>query len=454
MRETRGFHVVLKHIGEVAGVLAAFVGIIHILNYLYVDASNDITRITWHHYYENEGKIDNLYLGSSHVFSDVDPQVLDELTGECNFDLATGRQPLNGTFYLLREAERSNKLAHVYVEMYYYTSTKDLENKDPVNTLSEHNMENTYYMKMSPNKLSYMLATAEPDIYVDYLLPFSRYRIKLGDWDYVKETVAYKKGMDYLTYQYHKDWSDGYLEYFGSGYFGSTRSVQDSLRKYGQVRILEENPMGEESREYLFKIIQYCKKRGIPITLFVSPVDHLQLISTQNYDCFVDEMKEIADEYEVPFYDFNLAREEYLPVWHNECFRDVGHLNIWGAEMFTRFLYKIVSGDEVENKKYFYDSYAEKLCDLQPAIYGIYYRDNENESETAETIVTMQIASNRNTGMEYRIILDPKEGEPYMIQDFEENKEFQIPAEEHGICTITARMAGALNEVQTMEINY
>ena len=66
----------------------------------------------------------------------------------------------------------------------------------------------------------------------------------------------------------------------------------------------------------------------------------------------------------------------------------------------------------------------------------------------------MWIASNRDSEVEYRITLTPKEGEPYMVQNFDTNKEFTVSRGEEGICTITARMKGSSEEIQTMEINY
>ena len=56
--------------------------------------------------------------------------------------------------------------------------------------------------------------------------------------------------------------------------------------------------------------------------------------------------------------------------------------------------------------------------------------------------------------MEYRITLTPNEGEQYVLQDFAENKEFTLSAQEHGICTIEARMADNPEDIQTMEIKY
>ena len=444
----------INHTRKIAGVLAAvavFVGIVRCLNYIYV-TEEDWGRILWHNYYEDKGKIDNLYLGSSHVYCDLDPQLLDKLNGKYNFNLSTAGQLMNSTFYVLREAAQQNNLSHVYVELYYQRNTKKKDVNTDVST-----WHNTDYMRPSINRLACMISAMEWENCVEFCFPFSRYRTKLGDWDYIETNVNYKKTEDYQDYQFHTNLADdnGYDIYLTQGKFASTKTLQDKDRIYEQDNILEKCPVSDLSKQYLQMTIQYCQKRNIPITLFVSPMDDLRLISTLHYDNYVDEIREIAAAYEVPFYDFNLTKEEYLPIQSNEYHRDQHHLNSAGAEVFTSFFYQVVSGEEAENAKYFHESYADKLRESTPAIFGLYFNYSDNLDETSEAYKKMWIASNRETGMEYRIILTPTEGEPYMIQDFDENKEFTVPAEETGLCTIVARMEDTPNDVvQTMEINY
>ena len=122
-----------------------------------------------------------------------------------------------------------------------------------------------------------------------------------------------------------------------------------------------------------------------------------------DYDDYTTALRAFAEEQGVPFYDFNLAREEYLPIQDGKYFRDSGHLNQYGAEKFTPFFYQVVSGEEAENKKYFCDSYEERLRESAPAVYGIYVEKVEEGDRSRRLCV----ASNRDTGMEYRIILTP-----------------------------------------------
>ena len=120
--------------------------------------------------------------------------------------------------------------------------------------------------------------------------------------------------------------------------------------------------------------------------------------------------------------------------------------------MFTVFFDKIMSEDVVENSKYFYESYSEKLRDIPPTVYGLYYR--ELITVEGKAVKQFYIASSREADMEYRIVLTPNDGEQYIVQDFAENKEFVVDSYESGICTIVSRMRNNLEEVQTLEVYY
>lgn len=394
-----------KFIERTAGILAGliiFTAVTHILDEMYVDVQGTVWyKILWHHYYEDEGKIDNLYLGSSHVFYDIDPVILDGLSGQYNFNLATPVQRLNGSYYLLREAGHKNELQHVYLEMYYGSNMNDSELSN-----AKRNWYNIDYMKPSVNKAAYILAVGGADRYVNILFPFTRYRAKLGDWGYIKSELKAKKREDYRDYRYIDDG----IVYESQGFANSTR-VYKNRKMLPQEHILSGYAWEERNKSYCRQIIEYCQKENIPITLFISPITDLKIISTVAYDDYSTEIRELASEYGVPFYDFNFVKEAYLPIQDEKYFMDADHLNQYGAELFTSFFYQVVSGDETDNEKYFYDSYEEKLEDFPPKIYGLYFK----EAGDGEERTNMWIASNRDEGAEYRIILMPTEGEQYMV---------------------------------------
>jgi hypothetical protein len=433
-----------KRIAGILGMLLLFLVIGELLNVMYVSEGGR-NRYLWHQFYEHEGEIDNLFLGSSHVFCGVNAVLLDDLNGQHNFDLSSAYQTLNASYYLLREADRKNSLSHVYLEMYY-----------PVSLYIETGAENWLnidHMELSWNKWEYFasIAVRDPRHLPEICFPFYRYRRFLGDWDYITQTIEGKR-----TNTYYNVFADGngYEESMGQGYIYSSRVLQEHEKLMTSYTVLSENPMGEVSEQYLRKIISYCKEREIPITLFTVPMYGLSPVSTEHYDYYVDEIRTIAGEYGVAYYDFNLVKEEYLPIQRNEFFMDTDHLNGAGADFFTTFLNQVMSKEDSENEEYFHASFAERLRAEEPRVYGLYLREHTSQEEPDQQMKTYWIASNREDDMEYNISLVSDTGEVNLIQDFTENREFTLPAEEHGICTIRARMKDGMEELCNMEISY
>ncbi len=487
---------------------AAFLTGVHGLDYLYVErGDSDWGRILWHNYYAQERNIDCLYLGSSHVHCDINPFMLDARNGKNNFNLTSAGQLLNGSYYLLREADRRHDLEHVYLEMYYVESTgwKGIYDENVVN-----NWYNTDYMRPSFNKLQYMLTMSSPEQYAETLLPFLRFRSKLFDYEYVGDMIRHKGTEDYRDFVVNTLYEDGSATHYADkGYYETSRQLAESGLCWTDADYrMEEEPLTEDAERYLRKILEYCQAKRIGITLFSSPMYELQVLSTEHYDRYVEQVERIAAEYGIAYYDFNLCREEVLPIQKTENFMDIGHLNSTGAALYTPVFWQVMSGTAEENKAYFYSSYAEKLRETPPRIYGIYYiaaeeadacidavaaaaeceaavmnvdaaadgGDMEEDSDFRATVY--RVAANRPQDLEYRITLTPSAdeetaetedagkvgGEPadeggreqaaVECLDFSANPYFAIPENTHGTCTVAARVRGQESVLQTLEIAY
>ncbi|MBD5522993.1 MAG: hypothetical protein HDR04_00955 [Lachnospiraceae bacterium] len=73
-------------------IIAIVIAVTEVMNYLYLDDTDEFARYMLHEFYGVEENIDWLYQGSSHVFCDINPVILDDINGENNFDLSTGMQ--------------------------------------------------------------------------------------------------------------------------------------------------------------------------------------------------------------------------------------------------------------------------------------------------------------------------------------------------------------------------
>lgn len=198
--------------------------------------------------------------------------------------------------------------------------------------------------------------------------------------------------------------------------------------------------------------------------MFISPIFDTQLLSTGNYDNYVSQIRSIANEYNVDFYDFNLIKSDYLDIKEGKYYVDIGHLNAAGASIFTPMLWEILSGTASENADIFFDTYAEKLQEGPLVQYGLYYKDILPGDQTADDgspIYTRRhyyVATNRNGTAEFCITRtisdgdDTTEDRSEIVQSYSKNDEFELPISEHGVLTIVARDGAAAEN--TISVNY
>ena len=435
-------------IRTIAAILAGvilFVAITKQLDYMY--ATHDMWDRILMHSYESEKDIDIVTLGSSHVFCDISPEVLDAESGMKSFNLATPSQRLDCTYYLLKQALRQHDLKKVYIECYYWCGAeyeiwdktaaeyvKTEVTKDPANYATSWAL--SYAMKPTAESAAIRLGAADVEHGMETVFPFVRYREKLFDGEYIKETIATKKSEDYKNYiyRYEETDADGTVytkEYCPKGYLSDNGGkLCDSEKLYNRVRNLSDYGMGQESRKWLGKIISLCQKKGVEITLFTAPMYDLQLISTGDYDRYVKELRAVADEYGIEYYDFNLMKNEYLDIKHGEYFMNMGHLNSVGAEQFTKAFWETVNETEKER---FYDSYKDKLAAEPSEIFGLYYfytePDGTMDAKGAPVYKSREyhVAANRDDV--YDITVTTSDGETI---SFENVNSFTLPADSHG----------------------
>lgn len=420
-----------KRIGKTAAAwiigIVFFVLVCKGLDFLFV-TYDPWHRILFHSYYEQE-RIDNLFVGSSHVFCDVNPALLDSINGQQNFNLATPGQRWDDTYYLLKDALDRYDVGHVYLECYYMLMTEHEiwtgqgqeftrvdYCRDPANY--QYPWMITYEMHPSAETLAMQLHAADREHLPETIFPFVRYRANLFDENAIRNNIEEKTGDAYREYRYHTDLTewDGTpwcQEYREKGFFYSDGILTDREKNILQTRDLGNYGIGKEDGAWLKKTIELCRARGVEIALFISPVYDVQLLSTEDYDRFLGELRDTAAGYGVPLYDFNLVREEVLPIKKGEYFMDAGHLNGAGAALFTPVLWRAVTSPEEETREWFYDSYKERLLAETPQIYGLYFQETDlsdlpyEDGSLRYMSRRYMIAANRED-MEYRIARLPK----------------------------------------------
>lgn len=430
-----------------------FVGIGKFFRYILIDDSSSYTRIMMHELYNQEENIDILFVGSSHCYRSFVPDITDRIFEKNTFNAGSSSQPLSVSYELIREAASDNDIEQVYLEVYYGMAmrTPNITSKFIISD----------YMKPSLRKLSFMLTSFSKKNYVNGFIIGRRKWDSFFDPDYVMELVQKKQSRDYRDYAYtyvtgitYGDGENPETEsYEGKGYVSDTGVIrEDSFFSREGYDPINYDKVLQDWKDSIDKIIKYCNKKGIKLTLVSTPMSDYLLSGVGNYDEYVSIINELIEGTDVEYYDFNLCREEYFPS-DSDNFYNPDHLNCYGAERFSTVFSEFCMG-RIPEDELFFDSYKEKQEYMQPSVLGVSYKKVKG-TDGNEDMTDMKIVSNREEGLEYRIIMTPNDAVPYIMQDFSENKSFQVLQSEHGICTIEMRATGdAENIAQSVEVEY
>lgn len=422
-----------------------FIGCGKFFRYILIDDTASYTRIAFHEMYEQEN-IDILFVGSSHCYRSFIPEIFDEKLGKNTFNGGSSSQTLDGSYMVIKEATRYNDIEHIYLELYYEVAV------DKHETRTE--MTRTYiisdYLRPSLDKLQYLTNASTKDYYPNSFILARRNWTKLFDEEYVRNLLLKKKSNAYKNYEY--TYVTGESEWYGGkGYVANKEIVENwnyfSPDGWGNINI---DDVSEDWFHYLEAIIAFCDKKGISLTLISVPMPDYLLAGAGNYDAYVELVQSVIEGTNVKYYDFNLCKEQYFPN-KSSFFKDTNHMNCYGAEIFSFMLANLING-EISEDALFYDSYAEKLENLKPTVFGISYHDDKNEN--GKPIRNCKIISTGNDNLEYEISLSTMEGEVFKIQEFSNNDLFTIVPEDHGIATITYRLSNFPYEIWTVDISY
>lgn len=427
--------------------IVLFAGIGKLLRFLLVDDTTSFTRLMMHEFYHQEENIDVLFVGSSHCYFSFVPSVTDEIFGKNTFCAGSSAQQMDASYEIIKEADRLYDLDHIYLEVYY-----GLANYSP--NKERTLMTSTYiisdYLRPSLSKTLFLLRASSKEHYINSFISARRNWEKFFDPDYVMTLIQRKSSPAYKNYSYDYV-SDGAEQYKGKGYVTNDGYAPDYY--FASYYAIYPDGFSKDWEDSLNDIIDYCIQKDIDLTLVSVPMPSFSLAAMGNYDVYIDKINRIINGRNIEYYDFNLCKEDFIPDTPT-IFRDTDHLNSDGAEIFSTVFSNFFTG-QISEKDLFYDSYEEKSSNLDPVVYGLNYQDwPANDSD--ETIIRyIKIVSSNTNDIEYRIVMNPENNEQYIVQDFSENKEFEISPEEHGICELTTRLTNdPEGTVNTIKIPY
>lgn len=303
----------------------------------------------------SSGDYDTLILGQSHAETSIDPYALsDEM--QCNaFDLARRVMPVLQQYYLLLEANQHHSYKTVIFDIdptYWDINHRRNAGRDT----------NLFWNLTGERRLDYFLHVSLEDNYNDVLFDYSLTALKTPDIDKVVKTK--------LSREYREKDSSAIelvnetvgvsvnYEYIGRGYrYGKSRSkAKTSPYTFTADRV------NEECLKYFSMMVKYCKKNGIQLICVQSALPPVRLQS-DNMEDVHEYFTELCHENDVPFYDMNYVKKEYLGQKDSDFVDEDGHMMGEFSQKHTRVLSEILQSDDPDT--FFYADYQEVLNNLQ-----------------------------------------------------------------------------------------
>lgn len=278
---------------------------------------------------ENKGEVDTLLLGTSLMHWGVNGQTLEEKIGGTVYNLATSAQSIRSSYYLLKDQTDINPIKRVFMGIHAISLINDTDGYIAIR-------EGIYDRIQSPlNKLSYMLETAEPREYEQYLFFPTRVKDVL-DVERVKDTVKYKLGEEYKKNESPKDEE---LIYQGMGDENTSVEYDGSFddERLGDDAIWNRDNIIPENVYYLEKLSALCQEKNIQLNFVVVPPTWEFTKLMGDLEDFHQYLLGYCEEYGADLYDFN----EYEGIYDyltDDCYQDKKHLNTKGAKVLAGLL--------------------------------------------------------------------------------------------------------------------
>lgn len=315
-----------------------------------------VTEVITEPYFQNEifhyqdatvrdsfaGTLDVLICGSSHAYRGISPQMLDEKLGCCSYNLSTSLMTMTGRYEMLKRELDRNPVNLVILDVSYNSMTRDRDKEGPEGDL--------YQLGRYTNLLERM----------SYF--FRHFRLNEYGRAYYdtlnRGVTAWRK---LLNGEGKRGSSDKY----------QTKGWQPAPSDfYPIVPIVEEESFhtkalntqfNAQDVEYMRKMVELCKERDIAVIVVAVPITQYMTLMYSGMDEIYEGCCSLFQEWEVPFYDFNLYRGKTKLFPDETAYYDINHLSESGARAFTGELITLLEALKAgtDTTAWFYTSYSE-----------------------------------------------------------------------------------------------
>ena len=259
-------------------------------------------------YNEKSDSIDVVFVGSSHAYRGFSPMEAWNRQGFTSYTLATQEQSIPVSYYLMKEAIRTQHPKVIVLEVYGAKFKADYTTTPRVHAAIDGIPINRTKLEIFGKLLPRSMNMSE---ILEFVFPIIYYHDR---WDSLEE----------------KDFHP--LNSCLRGFLVSYKT--QAQEEPGEVPT-EEEKIYEGAMEYLEKIVSLCRENNVELLLCQTPSGDYSSYGIVRRK--VNTVKKRAQELGVPFVDFEQLRDE-LHLDYATDFRDHTHLSMYGAEKVTNYI--------------------------------------------------------------------------------------------------------------------
>lgn len=301
---------ILRVVSFFAVLTALLVGFVKVYSFKFGDGIYGLKTF----YKQGKNTVDVVFVGSSHIYENINTGVLWDDYGMAAYILAGSMQPVWNSYYYINECLKTQHpelvvmdVNSAVIEDYSNDSTKNLTSMSTI-------IKNTYGLKLSPDKIEAIKESSNPKFWAEYFLGIPTYHMR-----YEELSRA-----DYLPYN-----DLPYFEYWKG--FGMNAHITPAERPAG----FETDEIGEipaKTELYFKKIFDLCKQNGVQLLLIKTPYQ-----ATKEQMAVFNRVGQLADEAGVPYINLNYFLDEMETNFATD-FADSCHMSYIGSARFAKYI--------------------------------------------------------------------------------------------------------------------
>lgn len=244
----------------------------------------DVTRKVRGFYEEPQNSLDLIFIGSSNLFSTMNPAVLWKEQGITSYVFGANEQNMGLSYYYLQEALEHQQPQTVVLDM-FYCSYGEMQRDSVVRI----NLDD---MRWGKNKVEAILHNVPKSEQMSYFLPIMKYHDRWKDLQLCDFQIYRKRNPC-------KGWTP----------FEVSEKERDI---YPYSESMTAGKLPDYAKEWMEKIIECCEERDVELIFLATPNGNLSCIADEERGylhvdgrAYYKAVQQLADEHGITFLNFN-----------------------------------------------------------------------------------------------------------------------------------------------------